>query len=53
MPVIEGILGKDKGEEMRQGDENALALPNITSKEDSCQRKAGVLTVLFAMLELL
>lgn len=51
MPVIEGILGKDKGEEMRQGDENAL--PNITSKEDSCQRKAGVLTGLFAMLELL
>lgn len=48
---IEGILGKDKGEEMRQGDENGLAFPNITSKEDSGQRKPVVLTVIFAMLE--
>lgn len=46
-----GHHGKDKGEEMRQGGENGLASPTIPSKEKTVRRKAGLLTVISAMLE--
>ena len=35
----EGIYGKDKGEEKRQGNDKSLAFSNVTSKEKTLLKK--------------